>query len=475
MAGSSPPSSSVDALEPATPTDSDSQGDTSTRGLGRQGDGDASREAEPGDAAHPLGLSGPPVDSSPDVSHDDTVLVSLIDDDLAFTPQGDNVIRSPRYQGEFDGSTGDAGQAALDTVIAALGDIGTDGHIWNDEFQFVKLDTGKHLLVLPGVTDLSSLVGGDLGALGWDDDSHTSRDTFIVAEESRDNPDIDSNLYAQLIFDFVVGLIDQGELPVGSEVAIVGHSFGADTALDLASDPIFNGMWVNITHVVAAGYHNEVQLPHVQPHSEVVVIQNIYDVPVLAESVLDGDTEGASRLATEAGETVVNVGADLVNRGVETGVDAVTDRTEGFINTGGDWANEGLEGAADTGVSILEDAADAAGTVVGWLPGLTKPDPLDLDASIPDIPDVDLEVDIPDIANVEFQGDTIENYNDQITVVEFEGGFDGAGHAPHEYADYLVESGIDHLSNFFDSWADGGYTGAGDSWGIDVTVPQEDR
>jgi hypothetical protein len=74
-------------------------------------------------------------------------------------------------------------------------------------------------------------------------------------------------------------------VPPGARLAIVGHSFGSDTALDLASDPVFNGRRYEVTHVVAAAYHSEPQLPHVQGNTSVLVLQNSRDIPVIVEEI----------------------------------------------------------------------------------------------------------------------------------------------------------------------------------------------
>lgn len=71
-----------------------------------------------------------------------------------------------------------------------------------------------------------------------------------------------------------------------TRVLIVGHSFGAKTTLDLASDPDFNGGLVNVTHVVAAGYHVGPQLTHVVNDTKVGVLQNTSDVVVQGERLL---------------------------------------------------------------------------------------------------------------------------------------------------------------------------------------------
>ena len=47
--------------------------------------------------------------------------------------------------------------------------------------------------------------------------------------------------------------LDLACVPIGASVLLVGHSQGGITAMDLASDPTFNGRRVAVTHVVTAG------------------------------------------------------------------------------------------------------------------------------------------------------------------------------------------------------------------------------
>ncbi len=77
---------------------------------------------------------------------------------------------------------------------------------------------------------------------------------------------------------------------------LVGHSFGADTALDLAADVRFNGPGgFNVTHAVAAGYDSRPQMPFVPSSTEVLVLQNNRDVAVLVEHVGTPITNGIDR------------------------------------------------------------------------------------------------------------------------------------------------------------------------------------
>lgn len=161
------------------------------------------------------------------------------------------------------------------TVVRALQDTGNDKQIQNDEFEIVKLDNGKYIVVLPGVIDLSS------PNLGLDDFNRSVRDTDQSALRSSTSARIRDNPYAVMVERYM-----RAHVPQGADVMIVGHSFGADTALDLASDAVFNNKQTgfNITHVTAAAYFSQPQLDDVQNHTQVLVLQNTNDVPVLAEA-----------------------------------------------------------------------------------------------------------------------------------------------------------------------------------------------
>lgn len=170
-------------------------------------------------------------------------------------------------------------------IAHALADTGDDEQVQVDEFQVIFHENGKVTLVLPGVVDLSS------PDYGLDDVHRSARDVDQYALPSSFNSRISSNVYAQLIVQWLEAQVTNGVIPAGTDVMIVGHSFGADTALDLAADPHVNGELVNITHVIPAAYHSEPQLDDVVNGTQVGVLQNIYDLPVLVEG-LGGDITG---------------------------------------------------------------------------------------------------------------------------------------------------------------------------------------
>ena len=342
-------------------------------------------------------------------------------------------------------------------AIQALDHTADPSRVAQDEFEIVYLENGQAIIVLPGVTDLTSTLGSGVKAVFapdpvsrnehigdfvegvmWDPNSHTARDTWIAAEESSHSASVSDNVYAQLISDFVAQQIAAGNLAPQSDVMIVGHSFGADTAVDLASDPIFNGELVNVTHVVAAAYHNEPQLDSVQDDTKVVVIQNVHDFAVIVEGTVaqDGDPLAGAIVGgvVEATEAATNVGVAGLN---------------GIAEGSAELFEFGVEGLAGIGNSVIANA-----------------DPFD----------TDIEVDFPDIPDAHFTEPRVEQYNENIVISEFYGGMstDG-GHHQDRYSEHIRSAEVPELNEFFASVVDGGYAVSGEAHAVDVSVPEELR
>lgn len=184
-------------------------------------------------------------------------------------------------------------------VIRALEDTADGDQIRGDEFELVDHGNGSFTVVLPGVTDLSS------PNAGLNPFNRSVRDTDYAASRSAASAAVEDNEYARMVREYIAR-----NVPPGSSLAIVGHSFGADTALDLAADPEFNGQQYTVSHVVAAAYHSEPQLAHVQDGTEVLVLQNNKDVPVMVEEIGH---------ASSIGETFVRSGEDTIVREFDGG------------------------------------------------------------------------------------------------------------------------------------------------------------
>lgn len=188
----------------------------------------------------------------------------------AFTsrPTGDRLVNNATDP------TRDTDAIGRQATISALHDTADPTSVHDDEFELIRHDNNTYTVVLAGVVDLTN------PSAGLDDSHFSARDTDAVAARSAASAGIEDNAYAVM----VARSLAHNGVPPGADLLIVGHSQGADTALDLAADPTFNGGVYNVSHVVAAGYHSEPQLDSVQPNTEVLLLQNNKDLVVLAEN-----------------------------------------------------------------------------------------------------------------------------------------------------------------------------------------------
>ncbi len=178
----------------------------------------------------------------------------------------------PSWRGDLPAaSTGDGG-ATLAWMIAVTGQRRWVGE---DEFAIVDHGDGRYTAILPGVIDLSR------PDRGLNDHHRSARDVDVGAIDSFLHDGVDNNIYAQLVADFLLT-----ELPAGSEVALVGHSYGADTAADIAADPRFTGGDVTVTHALLAAYDSEPQLDAIPADIEVLILQNENDWVAKTEGVI---------------------------------------------------------------------------------------------------------------------------------------------------------------------------------------------
>ncbi len=175
-------------------------------------------------------------------------------------------------------------------VTQALRIASPGGEIAQDEFSITDHGIGAngkptYTINLPGVIDLSSPVPG------FDPVHQSVRDMDQVAIHSAKSANAEDNLYAQM----VEQALWVNEVPLGSNLLIIGHSFGADTALDLASHQPFLARY-NVTHIVAAAYDSVPQLMSVSPDVDVLVLQNEHDLAIAMESAHRLSAAGAPRI-----------------------------------------------------------------------------------------------------------------------------------------------------------------------------------
>lgn len=301
-------------------------------------------------------------------------------------------------------------------VTEALRLTGRADLIGPDEFGLVRVDDRRYVVVLPGVTDLSS------PDLGLDATHRTVRDVDVYAIPSSLSTSVAGNRYARMVAE---GLQAAG-VPIGADVMLVGHSFGADTALDLAADPLFNGAaGFNVTHAVAAGYYSDPQLPHVPPSTRVLVLQNARDEVVNLE-----------RLAYRPAAATVDM------------IDAVGHTTRR------DWVGV-VASLADASGELADAGVDLA-TRMGGIPPLV---------GLPDNP-----LGPRGAATV---GVTTPRPN-QVHAV-FDGGRRGWGHHQANYTAYARDADASAVAAFHASVAEAGYDAFGQLYTVDVSVPTRPR
>jgi hypothetical protein len=318
-----------------------------------------------------------------------------------------------------------ADERGRNLVIRALADTNDETQIRQDEFELVRLANGSYLVVLPGVTDLSS------ADLGLNDLHRTVRDVDQYAYRSSQSTSVAENRYARMVWD---GLLTAG-VPLGAELMIVGHSFGADTALDLAADPLFNGSaGFDVTHVVAAGYHSEPQLPHVDAGTEVLVLQNHRDAAVIAEAVGHGHVTGV----VEETKSFFGSVFDLDPLGAVAHLAAKTYHEVGVVHDTAAY----LFGNAD---SIVQVGAGIAAGQPAWVA-----------EGVADMVTIDPGVD---------------QVTEHQIVDVFVGGGQGFGHHPANYVAHVEATTDPGVVAFFESVDAAGYATSGTALAIDVSVP----
>jgi hypothetical protein len=152
-----------------------------------------------------------------------------------------------------------------------------------DEIEITRLDNGRWIVALPGVTDLSA------GPSKWF--SNDASDRAHVSDTA--GPAIlgSANEYAHR----VQLAMQRAGVPSGAEVMLLGHSAGAYAAMDLARDDEFNRVGaggsyhVNVTHVVAAGAETDWKDKGVPNRTNVLILNNTDDQVFQAENMVHAD------------------------------------------------------------------------------------------------------------------------------------------------------------------------------------------
>jgi hypothetical protein len=318
-------------------------------------------------------------------------------------------------------------------AVRALEDTADSGQVRVDEFQVVRLDDRRWIVVLPGVVDLSK------PSLGWDPRHRSVRDLDRAALTSAGSTGTAWNPYARAVHQ---ALVSTG-VPPGAELLVVGHSFGADTALDLAADPAFNVLadghrtpgadGYRVTHVIAAAYHSGPQLAQVPGATEVLVVQNRRDRVVVAEAAVEPVVGVVS-------STVATLGA-LARFDLR----AAGDHQRSAAGSAWSALSGGLRHLAGRADDLSKIALGVAGgrpdVALSGLDGVAALDP-------------GLRTPTPG----------------QVVSV-FDGGGSRAGHDQIHYVEHLATTDRPEIEAFLASLDRAGYTDPGVAMAIDVSVP----
>jgi hypothetical protein len=157
-----------------------------------------------------------------------------------------------------------------------------DGRISPDEIQIREMDDGSYVVVLPGVTDLTSNL-----PTPWRWVTGGPEDRARMTANAKDSAVYGGpNPYAEA----VKIALQRAGVPPGSDVTFVGHSYGDYTAVDLASDDDFNsadgtsrGYNVKVRRVFGFGADVGWKLKNVPAETDVVAVNSRNDQVYQAE------------------------------------------------------------------------------------------------------------------------------------------------------------------------------------------------
>jgi pimeloyl-ACP methyl ester carboxylesterase len=230
-------------------------------------------------------------------------------------------------------------------VAQALDLTAAEHRIRADEIGLIEHGDGVYTVVLPGVTDLSR------PSTGWNPDHRSVRDLDMAALDSARSSAMIDNRYAGAVAE----ALDRAGVEPAARLTVVGHSYGADTALDLAADRRFNGQRYRVEYVVAAGYYSQPQLRHVPPSTDVLVLQNRRDVVIEAErlarwAVAPMESLAATVMGTAATGTGTRSGVTVVGfNGGSRGAGHHPENYRRWVQRRGSRPSPGIAGTGSTG------------------------------------------------------------------------------------------------------------------------------
>lgn len=227
-----------------------------------------------------------------------------------------------------------------------------------DEIEIRRLDNGSYIVMLPGVQDLtdglkqgavaaSTGVAGAAGVPGvaaaaagaihnsWEGTNPTdsARDMHYARQSEMQSDNGSANGTNAYAFAVKEAMRVSG-VPDGADVMLVGHSFGAYTAVELASDPGFNELKgggqgnysVNVTHVVAAGASAAFRMGDLPTGTSGVLLNSVNDAAYRGERLVwsnndssplevrfQGGLDGFGHQPTNYGAFVREANVDLLN------------------------------------------------------------------------------------------------------------------------------------------------------------------
>ena len=127
----------------------------------------------------------------------------------------------------------------------------------------------------------------------WADNDEPTVRKMRYAYDAARRDDSSPNEYAAVALE----ALRAAGVPRGAEVMLVGHSFGAYAAVDLAADPAVNsahgvepsGYHLEVTHVIAAGAETDWRFDELPADTRTLVINNRVDAVYRAEDLLHRD------------------------------------------------------------------------------------------------------------------------------------------------------------------------------------------
>lgn len=186
---------------------------------------------------------------------------------------------------------------------------------------------GKYVVNLHGIEDgptSAALAGGAvlmrspaLGLMAFDQrNSAPANDSPIVTRWATQSIGDDANWSASWENPYAVQVrlaLQEAGVPQGADVMLVGHSFGAYTAMELASDPTFNGGYVTVKTVVATAADVDFRMDEMPKGTTGLVLNNANDAVFRSESL-----QRQNEASTPAGwrEKTFDDGRDIVGHGI---------------------------------------------------------------------------------------------------------------------------------------------------------------